>query len=115
MSFRAIVPLAAALALTGCASIFGSQAALYDQLNDQDVALAADNLQRSLENLPDGSTGRWANAGNGNHGTVTPTNTYLSASGHFCRDYQEDLRLGDQTGQFRHTACRDEEAGWIWL
>ena len=115
MSVRKFLILAVSLQLSGCAGGFGNQAALYDQLTDQDVTLAAGNLQQSLESLPDGSTGRWANAGNGHSGSVTPTSTYLSAGGHFCRDYQEDLRLGDQVGQFRHTACRNGEAGWIWL
>ena len=115
MSMRTIVLLAAVLQFGGCAMIGSTQTALYDKLTDQDVVLASGNLQRSLENLPDGSTGRWTNSSNGHHGTVTPTSTYLSANGHFCRDYREDLRLGDQIGQFHHTACRDEQAGWIWL
>lgn len=115
MCVRKFIVLAAALQLSGCAGIFDNQAALYDQLTDQDVTMAADNMQRSLESLPDGSAGRWTNVGTGHSGSVTPNRTYLSASGHFCRDYQEDLHLGDQVGQFRHTACRDDESGWVWL
>ena len=115
MTVRTLIVLATALQLSGCAYSFGKQAALYDHLTEQDVILAADNLQQSLETLPDGTTGQWTNISNGHNGAVTPTSTYLSASGYFCRDYREDLRLGDQVGQFRHTACRDEQAGWIWL
>lgn len=115
MVVRTIVLLTALLHLGACAGGFGTQAALYDQLTEQDVTLAADNMQRSLETLPDGSTGRWTNAGSGHSGAITPTGTYLSDSGHFCRDYQEDLSLGGKSAQFRHTACRDDKAGWVWL
>lgn len=115
MHARTLIVLAAALQLSACANFMSDQAALYDQLTDQDVNLAAETLQRSLETLPDGATQRWANEGTGHEGAVTATRTYLSAGGQFCRDYREDLRLGDQTAQFFHAACRDEEGGWIWL
>jgi surface antigen len=110
-----LTAVAAALLLSGCAAIMGDQAALYERLTDQDVALAADNLQESLETAPDGATRRWSNAESGHQGAITPTRTYLSANGRYCRDYREDLVIGDQAAGLHHTACRDDDAGWIWL
>lgn len=112
---RTLVVLAATLLFGSCASIAGKQTDLYDQLTEQDVILASDNLQRSLEFLEDGETRRWTNTSNGHQGAITPTETYLSAGGAFCRNYREDLQLGDRAEQFHHTACRDDQAGWTWI
>jgi surface antigen len=46
---------------------------------------------------------------------VIPTRTYMSDSGHFCREYREELMVGDRSGTFHHAACRDENARWVWL
>ena len=62
---------------------------------------------------PDGAMRSWLNP-TAAMGTITPTRTYLSAAGTFCRDYREELVLGDQTGRFHHSACRDDGAGWRW-
>ncbi|MEZ5931295.1 MAG: RT0821/Lpp0805 family surface protein [Alphaproteobacteria bacterium] len=110
-----LIALAAALPLGACAAIMGDQAALYDRLTDRDVALAADNFQQSLETAPDGTARSWQNPETGHRGAITPTHTYLSASGQFCRDYRESLIIGEQSGDFSHTACRDDQAGWVWL
>jgi surface antigen len=115
MTFRSFLAVILVLQLGGCAAILGNRAALYERLSDRDVTLAAKTLQQSLENAPDSETRRWANESTGHGGSVTPIRTYLSESGRFCRDYREDLASDDQTASFYHTACRDEEAGWIWL
>ena len=115
MGRRTAIALVTLLQLGGCAALTGDQAALYDRLSDRDVALAAGTLQQSLETGPDGTPKPWRNAETGHQGAITPTRTFLSASGRFCRDYQEDLTIGDQSASFHHTACRDDSAGWSWL
>jgi hypothetical protein len=32
-----------------------------------------------------------------------------------CREYREELVVGEQSGRFYHAACHDENARWVWL
>jgi surface antigen len=112
---RFLPPLAVVLLLGACAGMTGGDPELYRRLTDRDVALAAGLLQETLEGAPDGATRSWLNQDSGHRGTITPTRTYLSTAGIFCRDYREELVLGEQSGRFDHAACRDDSAGWRWL
>jgi surface antigen len=112
---RFLPPLAVVLLLGACAGMTGGDPELYRRLTDRDVALAAGLLQETLEGAPDGATRSWLNPDSGHRGTITPTRTYLSTAGIFCRDYREELVLGEQSGRFDHAACRDDSAGWRWL
>src|SRR5262245_11723051 len=107
---RMLLPLALALTLGACAGLTGSDAALYQSLADSDVKLASRTMQGTLESAPDGSTRSWANDQTGHRGSLTPTRTYVSDGGHFCREYHEELVVGDRSGTFHHAACRDENA-----
>jgi surface antigen len=72
-------------------------------------------MQTALERAPDGATREWVNQETGHRGSITPTRTYLSDAGYFCRAYREELVVGAERGSFYHTACRDEDAHWVWL
>jgi surface antigen len=115
MRFAALTACFTVLALAACAGVPASNTALYDRLDERDVVLAASTMQQALESAPDGATRDWANDANGHRGSITPTQTYLGANGHFCRDYREEVRLGDEVGRFHHSACRDETERWVWL
>ena len=116
LSRQILPPLAGALLLAACAGLAGGDPDLYGSLTDRDIALAAGLLQTTLESVPDGATRSWRNVDSGHRGSITPTRTYLSAAGHFCRDYREELSLGEQSGRFYHVACRDDDsAKWAWL
>jgi surface antigen len=112
---RILLPLTMALTLGACAGLTGSDPALYQSLADSDVQLASRTMQSTLERAPDGSTRSWANEQTGHRGSLTPTRTYISDSGSFCREYREQLVVGQQSGSFYNTACRDENARWVWL
>lgn len=114
---RRVTPIACLtlLTLAACAGLSGSDTALYDRLEERDVALAAAAMQQTLESAPDGDTRRWANEATGHRGSITPTRTYLGANGHFCRDYREELTVGDEVGRYDHSACRDAAERWVWL
>jgi surface antigen len=103
------------LLLGGCAGWPTTDADLYDELTENDVALAVRTLQSALEVTPDGATRRWTNQETGHSGAITPTRTFLTEGGYFCRDYREELTLGERSGRFDHSACRGEDARWIWL
>jgi len=115
MTSRTLVAAGLALQLGACTTMLGANTAIYDDLTDRDVTLATGTLQETLETAPDGATRRWRNEVSGHSGTITPTRTYLSASGHFCRDYREELAMGEQNGRFYHTACRNDAERWTWL
>ena len=110
-----LLALIVALPLGACAALQGGNPEVYGRLSDQDVALAARLMQQTLENAPDGATRRWSNDGTGHAGMITPVRTYVTESGHFCRDYREEIDLADGRERFFHTACRTEDARWVWL
>jgi surface antigen len=112
---RILLPVTVALMLGACAELTGSHPALYQSLSDGDVQLASRTMQTTLERAPDGATRSWNNEQTGHQGAFTPTRTYVSADGYFCREYREELVVGGQSGRFHHIACRNEEARWVWL
>jgi surface antigen len=112
---RILLPLAIILPLGACAGLMGSDPALYQALADSDVQLASRTMQGTLERAPDGSTRSWMNEQTGHRGSLTPTRTYVSDSGYFCREYREELVVGERSSTFHHAACRDENARWVWL
>jgi surface antigen len=107
------VGLLLGVALAGCALL--PEEPLYGRLVDDDVTLAAATLQHALETARDGETRRWTNAATGHQGTVTPVRTELTAGGHFCRVYREELRIGGDAAAYEHRACRGEDGRWVWL
>jgi surface antigen len=112
---RSLWGLGLGLLLGACAGIGGGDPELYTRLSDGDVALAAQTLQDTLERAPDGASRQWRNADTGHAGTITPTRTWLSETGDYCRDYREELIVGADSGRFLHVACRDDGAHWVWL
>ncbi len=110
-----IVAGLAALQLSACAMFSGDQTRIYGSLDDEDIRLAAATVQQSLETAPDQTTRSWSNPASGRRGSVTPTRTYLSANGLFCRDYVEEIAGKEEKGSFQNTACRDESERWTWL
>lgn len=115
LSPRMLPPVGLAVLLGACAGLTSGDPELYQSLSDRDVALAAGLLQETLERAPDGATRSWFNEDTGHRGAIMPTRTYLSAAGFFCRDYREELAIGEQHGRFYHSACRDDAAQWRWL
>ncbi len=106
---------ALALALASCAALRGGDPSAYDRLTGYDVRLAAGSFQETLEGARDGETRTWRNYMSGNEGAITPTRTYLSEGGYFCRDYQEELTVDGGASAFSHSACRNEDGRWVWL
>ncbi|MDH3660647.1 MAG: RT0821/Lpp0805 family surface protein [Alphaproteobacteria bacterium] len=115
MRFRQLIGLTVVTGLGGCAMLGNDQTALYGAMNDQDVQLAATTMQATLEAAPDGVTRRWQNETTGHNGAITPTRTYQSAGGYYCRDYVEEITMKDQQARFEHTACRVDDERWAWI
>lgn len=107
--FCLTVGLGIAIALNACAGTPQQQPDPYAALTDNDVAIAAMLLQRTLDHAPDGTTRRWMNDQSGHSGAITPVRSYIATTGQYCRDYQEDISVNGERRQFLYSACRDED------
>lgn len=85
---------------------------LYRSMTDKDVLLANAALDRALERNLSGVAAKWRNRGNGNHGSVTPLQTYRASGGGYCREYEEEIVVGPDSEHYLATACRDALGTW---
>jgi surface antigen len=81
-------------------------------LDDQDRRTAAATTQHVLESKPSGTTTAWTNPDSGNSGTVTPTRTYQTANGQYCREFEQTVTIGGQPQKSYGTACRQPDGSW---
>ena len=86
--------------------------AIGDRLDAADRREAAEAARRALESSPSGSTVPWRNPDSGHSGSVTPTRTYQSSSGEYCREYQQTVMIDGKTEQSYGTACRQPDGSW---
>ena len=90
--------------------LVGSQAGA--SLDRADIAYANRTTQRSLEDVPTGHATTWRNPDSGAAGTITPTKTYQTASGQYCREFQQSITVGGKTEEGVGTACRQPDGSW---
>ena len=81
-------------------------------LDRADRAAMQQTSQYALENVKTGHPSKWSNPDSGNSGTVTPTKTYQTAQGQYCREYQQTVTVGGKTEQAYGTACRQPDGSW---
>ncbi len=81
-------------------------------LDRADRAYADRAAQGSLESAPAGTVSTWINPDSGNSGSFTPTETYQTAQGQYCREYQTTVTVGGATEQAYGTACRQPDGSW---
>ncbi len=70
------------------------------------------STQDALEKNKSGTRSTWRNPDSGNRGTVTPTRTYRTDSGQYCREYQQTITVGGKTEQGYGRACRQPDGSW---
>ena len=68
--------------------------------------------QRALESNRTGQTSSWQNPDSGHSGTLTPTQTYQSAAGTDCREYQQTVTIDGKTERAHGRACREPDGTW---
>ena len=83
-----------------------------NMLDERDRRMAAESAHRALETAPTGTTVAWQNPDTGHSGSVTPTRTYQTASGTFCREYQSSVAIDGKPEQVTGTACRQPDGSW---
>ena len=111
--------LIAAAAGGGAAGIVGGVllggllgGAVGNALDQRDKELAMKEAQYSLENAKTGQSSQWQNPDSGNSGTFTPTRTYQTESGQYCREYTQEIFVAGEKHESYGTACRQPDGSW---
>jgi surface antigen len=81
-------------------------------LDQRDKQLAYQAQQATLESSRTGQTSTWKNPDTGHYGSYTPTKTYESSSGQYCREYQEKVTIDGKSHSAYGTACRQPDGSW---
>lgn len=87
-------------------------AAIGDRLDAADQRQASQAAQQAFEYNRTGTSTRWRNPDSGNYGTITPTRTYQSTAGTYCREYQQTIFVDGEQHQAYGTACRQPDGTW---
>ena len=82
------------------------------KLDERDRLLLGQTFQNTMETAPTHQTGAWSNPNTGNSGTVTPTQTMMSANNQPCREFQTTINVGGEAVQGYGTACRQNDGSW---
>ncbi len=70
------------------------------------------NTKNSLEYNKISQTSTWRNPDSGNSGTFTPTRTYQTAGGVYCRDYETTIYVDGRDETAVGRACRQPDGTW---
>ena len=97
--------VATALGIIGGAIVGASIGRSFDQLD-------AINTHQTLENNKTNQTSNWVNPDSGNRYSLTPTNTFQTTSGQYCREYQTSVTVGGELQKGYGTACRQPDGHW---
>lgn len=88
----------------------GSQAG--QSLDRADRVYAERAAQQGLESKQSGTPSTWVNPDTGHAGALKPLNTYRSADGLHCRDYEQTITVDGRSEVARGTACREADGTW---
>jgi surface antigen len=86
--------------------------AVGNALDQRDKELAMKQAQYSLESSQTGHSSQWQNPDSGNSGTFTPTRTYQTETGQYCREYTQEILIGGEKHESYGTACRQADGSW---
>ena len=82
---------------------------------DRADAMHASHAQyQALEYTPSGQATAWRNPDTGHYGSVTPIETYETASGAYCREFQHQAQIGGRTRESmaRHAVLPMASGRW---
>lgn len=102
--------LAATAAGTLLGAFLGSEVG--KSLDRADAVHASRAGYQALEHTPSGYATPWRNPDTGHYGSVTPTETYETAGGEYCREFQHRAQIGGRTRSVYGTACRTPDGQW---
>lgn len=81
-------------------------------LDQYDKELLSKATYNALESQRIGEASEWRNPDTGHRGTVVPTKTYQSATGRYCREFQQTVTIGNEAKEAYGTACRQPDGSW---
>jgi surface antigen len=102
--------LAATAAGTLLGAFLGSEVG--KSLDRADAAYASRAQYQALEYSPSGYVTPWQNPDTAHYGSVTPIETYESAGGTYCREFQHRAQIGGRSRDVYGTACRNPDGQW---
>lgn len=79
---------------------------------DEVDRMQANRAVVQAQSAPIGQQITWNNPNSGNYGTITPTRDGNSASGQYCREFQQTITVGGRTEQAYGIACRQPDGSW---
>ena len=80
---------------------------------DRADRLHASRAAESAHTAPIGQPVVWRNPDSGNQGSVTPVREgRQTATGAYCREYQQTVTVGGRTEEAFGTACRQPDGSW---
>ncbi|NNJ94719.1 MAG: glycine zipper 2TM domain-containing protein [Halobacteria archaeon] len=77
-------------------------------MDDTDRLKAGQSLEYNRTHEPS----HWQNPNTGNNYTMTPTRTYQTGNGQYCREYTTDVVVGGRRETAYGTACRQPDGSW---
>jgi surface antigen len=102
------------LIATGAGAVIGAMVGseVGRRLTDGDEERLTRTTQDTLENNQTGQTSTWENPDTGHRGEVTPTDTYQTESGRYCREFHHTIYVGGEPKDAYGTACRQPDGSW---
>jgi surface antigen len=83
------------------------------RIDDVDCMKAQQAQTAALSpSTPIGQQIQWNDEKTGNYGSFTPTRDGKSATGQYCREYQQTIVIGGEAKQGHGTACREPDGSW---
>lgn len=81
-------------------------------MDNQDKLMAERASQKSLETQSAGSKMEWKNPDTGHQGYVMPTRTFKTKEGQYCREFTQEVKIGNNVEKAYGTACRQPDGHW---
>jgi surface antigen len=101
------------LAATAAGTLFGALvgSSIGRTMDEVDRMKARQALEQATY-TPIGETITWNNPRTGHEGAVTPVRDGVTASGAYCREFQQTVTIGNKTEKAYGTACRQPDGSW---
>ena len=78
-------------------------------LDEEDKEMARNAAHAAFEANRTGQPNAWENPDTGASGSITPTRTYQTAEGQYCREYKQEIIVGGEKQDASGTACRQDD------